>query len=94
MYRASGVGISIVLVAAGAIMAWAVSAEVNGVNIHNVGLILFFVGLAGLAVALVASFASGSGSMRSGTTVVEGQPVEHQTVVQAPPVERVERVER
>ena len=92
MYRASGIGISILLIAAGAVMAWAVTATVNGIDIHNVGLILFFVGIAGLVVSLLASL--GSNSMRGGTTVVQAPPVEHQTVVQASPVERTERIER
>jgi hypothetical protein len=92
MYRASGVGVSILLIAAGAVMAWAVTATTDGVNIHNVGLILFFVGIAGLVVALLTSL--GSGSPRRGTTVVQAPPAEHQTVVQSPVAERVERVER
>jgi hypothetical protein len=53
MYRASGIGISLVLIAAGGVLAWAVTTDANGVNLHNVGLILFFVGLAGLVVSLL-----------------------------------------
>lgn len=45
--RTTGLGFSIFLIAVGAVMAWAVSVEAEGVNVNTVGLILFFVGLAG-----------------------------------------------
>ena len=40
-----GVGVSLILIAAGAILTWAVEATVSGVNIHAVGVILMVVGL-------------------------------------------------
>lgn len=52
MYRVSGIGLSIVLVAAGAVLAWAVDAEAQGVDLQAVGVILFLVGIVGLFVSL------------------------------------------
>jgi len=48
-----GIGVSLILIAAGAILTWAVEATVSGVNIHTVGVILMVVGIAGLVISLV-----------------------------------------
>jgi hypothetical protein len=48
-----GIGISILLIAAGAVLTWAVSFHVSGVSIHLVGIILMVVGAIGLLVALI-----------------------------------------
>ena len=48
-----GISLSILLIAIGAILTWAVSAEVTGVDIQVVGVILLIVGLLGLVVSLV-----------------------------------------
>ena len=48
-----GFGVSIFLIAAGAILAWAVNADVSGVNIHTVGWILLIVGIVGILLSLV-----------------------------------------
>ena len=48
-----GIGVSLLLVAAGAILAWAVSAEVSGVDINTVGIILLVVGAIGVLLSLV-----------------------------------------
>jgi hypothetical protein len=48
-----GVGVSLILIAAGAILTWAVEATVSGVNIHAVGVILMVVGLVGLVLSLI-----------------------------------------
>lgn len=52
-----GLGISIFLLAAGAILTWAVSAEVSGVDVNAVGVILMIVGIVGLVWALAVSSA-------------------------------------
>ena len=36
-----GIGVSLILVAAGAILTWAVDATVSGLNIHTVGLVFW-----------------------------------------------------
>jgi hypothetical protein len=53
------VGTSLILIAAGAILAWAVDYEVSGVDIQVVGGILVVVGIIGLLFSLLflASFA-------------------------------------
>ena len=48
-----GISVSLILVAVGAILTWAVSAEVSGLDITTVGVILMVVGLAGLLLSLV-----------------------------------------
>jgi hypothetical protein len=48
-----GISLSILLVAVGAVLTWAVSAEVSGVDITAVGVILMVVGLIGLLLSLV-----------------------------------------
>ena len=48
-----GIGISILLIAAGAILTWAVDYHVSGVSIHLVGIILMVVGAIGLLAALI-----------------------------------------
>lgn len=45
--------IGILLIAAGAILIWAVHASVSGVNLHTIGVILFVVGIVELLVELV-----------------------------------------
>jgi hypothetical protein len=48
-----GVGVSIILIAVGAILEWAVTATTTGFNIHTIGLILLIVGIVGLLISLV-----------------------------------------
>ena len=48
-----GLGISLILIAAGAIMAWAVHVSTTGFNIHTVGYILLVVGIVGGLISLV-----------------------------------------
>jgi hypothetical protein len=47
------IGASLFLIAVGAILALAVTADLSGVNVHVVGVILMLVGLIGLAIDLV-----------------------------------------
>ena len=47
-----GVGISIFLIAVGAVLTFAINATLNGVNIETVGVILMIVGAIGLIVDL------------------------------------------
>jgi nitrogen fixation-related uncharacterized protein len=50
------IGSSIVLIAIGAILKWAVTAHVNGFDIQTAGTVLFVVGLVGLVLALFYTF--------------------------------------
>ena len=58
-----GIGTSLFLIAVGAILYWAVNADISGLSISTVGLILMIVGVVGLVISLF--FLS---SMRRGTT--------------------------
>lgn len=70
-----GISLSILLVAVGAILTWAVSAEVSGVDINAVGVILMIVGAIGLVVSMIFWSSWGGFGARNGggqnTTVVE-----------------------
>ena len=48
-----GIGTSLVLIAVGAILKWAVTATVSGVSIHTIGTILLIVGILGLVISLL-----------------------------------------
>ena len=48
-----GISLSIFLIAVGAILAWAVNAEVSGIDVQVAGMILVVVGVIGLIASLV-----------------------------------------
>ena len=50
------VGSSLLLIAVGAILKWAVTAHVSGLNLQNMGVILIVVGVLGLAIGLYLLF--------------------------------------
>ena len=58
-----GIGLSLLLIAAGAVLTWAVHFHVAGVSIHLIGIILMVVGAIGLLAALII------GGSRRGTVV-------------------------
>jgi hypothetical protein len=64
-----GIGISLILIAAGAILIWAVDVTVSGVELYTVGWILFAVGIAGALLSLI--FWSSWGGVGSRREVVE-----------------------
>jgi heme/copper-type cytochrome/quinol oxidase subunit 2 len=51
-----GIGMSIFLIAVGAILRYAVNVTVEGVELDTVGLILIIVGIVGLVIALAVLF--------------------------------------
>ncbi|HEX2126432.1 MAG TPA: DUF6458 family protein [Thermoleophilaceae bacterium] len=53
-----GIGMSIFLIAAGAILRYAVTVTVSGVELQTVGLILMIVGIIGLVISLAVMFGS------------------------------------
>jgi hypothetical protein len=72
-----GIGVSLILIAAGAILTWAVDATVSGVSIHAVGVILMVVGAVGLVISLVfwSSWGAGvPGNRRRTTTTIDEAP--------------------
>ena len=48
-----GMGVSLLLVAAGAILIWAVNASVSVLELHTIGWILLIVGAAGALLSLI-----------------------------------------
>ncbi len=64
------IALSLLIIAVGAILAWAVDAEVSGINIKIVGAILIVMGTIGLTLALLfwASFAPFARRMVVSTT--------------------------
>jgi hypothetical protein len=73
-----GIGVSLVLIAAGAVLTWAVDATLSGVNIQAVGVILMVVGIVGLVLSLIFWSSWGSagvpGARRRTTTTVDDVP--------------------
>jgi hypothetical protein len=70
-----GLGVSLFLVAVGAILTWAVTADVEGVDVQVVGVILMVVGLAGLLLSLPFwSSRGGPGYFRRRTYVADAPP--------------------
>jgi beta-lactamase regulating signal transducer with metallopeptidase domain len=53
-----GIGTSLFLIAAGAILRYAVSDAISGVDLATVGLILLIVGVVGLAISLFMTLAA------------------------------------
>ncbi len=48
-----GIGISIFLIAVGAVLAWAVEVQAQGIDLNAVGVILMIVGLIGLVASML-----------------------------------------
>ena len=70
-----GVGVSILLIAVGAILTWAVNVAVSGLELKTIGVILMVVGGLGLVLSMIfwSSWGGVTGSSRR-TTYVEGGP--------------------
>jgi len=77
-----GIGTSIFLIALGAILKFAVTATVSGIELATVGTILIVVGIIGLLISLVFLMQAGRGR----GAVVEREPVvERERVVERDP---------
>ena len=73
-----GIGVSILLIAAGAILIWGVTGEVGGIDIDAIGVILLIVGALGLVLSMIFwSSWGGPGyvTSRRRTYVDDGPPV-------------------
>ena len=71
-----GTAVSLLMIAAGAIMAWAVNVTASGFSVHTVGIILMVVGAIGLVLSVIFwSSWGGFGGSRArsdgSTTVIE-----------------------
>jgi uncharacterized membrane protein len=70
-----GIGTSIFLIAVGAILKFAVTATISGIELATVGVILMVVGIIGLLVSLVFLAQAGRGTVVTRDRVVEREPV-------------------
>ena len=62
-----GIGVSLILIAVGAVLTWAVDATVSGVDINAIGVILMIVGAVGLLLSMLfCSSWGGFGAARGG----------------------------
>lgn len=76
-----GIGVSLILIAVGAVLAFAVHVTASGFSIHTVGYILLAVGAIGALLSLV--FWSSWGGVGARRTVVEERaPARRRTVVE------------
>ena len=67
-----GMGVSLLLIAVGAVLAFAVHVTGNGFNIHTIGIILLVVGVLGAVMSMIFwSSWGGFGGSRSDTTIIE-----------------------
>jgi Domain of unknown function (DUF6458) len=69
-----GIGVSLILIAVGAVLTWAVNASVSGVDINTIGVILMVVGAIGLVLSMMFWSSWGAGPRRRTTYVDEGPP--------------------
>jgi hypothetical protein len=77
-----GVGVSIFLIAVGAILTWAVNATVSGLEIQTIGVILMVVGGLGLVLSMIFWSSWGGVGGRTRRTTVERAPVARRTVIE------------
>jgi hypothetical protein len=67
-----GVGVSLILIAVGAVLAFAVHVSGHGFNLHTIGIILLVVGAIGALMSMIFwSSWGGFGSSQRETTIVE-----------------------
>lgn len=76
-----GIGVSIFLIAVGAILTFAIDAEVAGINIDVIGIILMIAGALGLLWTLLIW----GPRQRNSTVVEERRPVERRVYDDQPP---------
>jgi hypothetical protein len=70
-----GLGASLFLIAAGAILIWGVTGEVAGLDVDAIGAILMVIGIIGLILSMIFwSTWGGFGGRRRATYVEEGPP--------------------
>ena len=74
-----GIGTSLILIAVGAILKFAVTTSVSGISLATVGTILLIVGILGLVISLL--FATAWGSRREAAVVRDRPVVERDPVV-------------
>jgi len=66
-----GIGVSLLLIAAGAVLAFAVHVSGHGFNLHTIGIILLVVGAVGALLSMIFWSSWGGVGQRNQTTIVE-----------------------
>ena len=66
-----GIGVSLILIAVGAILAFAVHVTSHGFNLHTIGIILLVVGAVGALLSMIFWSSWGGVGQRGQTTIVE-----------------------
>jgi Domain of unknown function (DUF6458) len=79
-----GISLSLFFIAVGAILTWAVSADVSGVDVQAVGVILLIVGILGFVLSLVfwsswGGFGAARGDVSGGTAAPQTTVVKDDT---------------
>ena len=67
-----GIGVSLFLIAVGAILTWAVSATANGIDINAVGVILMIVGIVGMLLSFMFWSSWGGPRVARSTSYADG----------------------
>jgi hypothetical protein len=65
-----GISVSLVLIAVGAVLTWAVTATTSGIDLNTVGVILMIVGAAGLVLSIIFWSSWGGFATRHDSTTV------------------------
>lgn len=76
-----GIGVSFILIAAGAILRWGVTANAEGVNLDTIGLILLVVGVVGLVLSMLFWTTWGSYGVSRRREVVDAGPTRDERVI-------------
>ena len=69
-----GLGVSLIVIAAGAILTWGITSEPSGLNLDAIGVVLMVVGLVGFLLSLVLWQSWWGPGYFSRSTYVEGGP--------------------
>ena len=78
-----GISVSLILIAVGAVLTWAVTATTSGIDLDVVGVILMIVGAAGLILSMIfwsswGGFGGATVARDRGTTVVRDRVVDRE----------------
>jgi hypothetical protein len=74
-----GIGVSLILIAVGAVLAFAVHVSTSGFNVNTIGYILLVVGIVGALISMM--FWSTWGGFGGRTEVIDRGPARRRTVV-------------
>jgi hypothetical protein len=88
MWNPMGYVISLILIAVGAILVWAVESDAEGIDIQVVGVVLMIVGFVAFLLTLLLWSQWGPGYARRRRVVYDDDPYARRTVVERPAARR------